>query len=506
MRAFLVAAVALISRVVALHAPITRSLDEEDIEQPRWTIDEVKNGSRRSDGANSSLPTSDALGASTDGRSPAGSEDFIDGNGSEVGTRYAWAAAACRTVAKDIPPLCLPDMSVAAVLCCGRMTGHHLPTAKYGCHEAATHFTARSICKVRGLSLCSLDAVYKLKTCHAGCGFDRIRIWTSTGCEADRTGKNVQLASATTRRPSPTPNRKPSAKPVRQPLPSHARQSPTLARQSSPTPTTIHSPPRPRHAASKPLGHVKKRKDKPRLGSHVQASAKSKNDSPRPQMWGRRRRMFKAPMMRGKGARTLQRAWPVGWPQVRPLPIRKNDASFLRNIFKQMVSSQKRRVVDACPPNVSTSKGLFQNGDFQVLDNSPDCSTFHIDDPLTCGVAAASLGFKTKSAVVVRLKQAPGGCFLGHPGDNWTHVFFNEEDGVGRKKEYKSVCTCQSNAGTYTFRLKVKARWRQVRAAAQRLKAQVARLTEMSGALKVQTASVWSQLTPDSKIEQKMPR
>eukprot|EP00927_Polykrikos_kofoidii_P053114 TRINITY_DN472_c1_g1_i2.p1 TRINITY_DN472_c1_g1~~TRINITY_DN472_c1_g1_i2.p1 ORF type:complete len:1744 (-),score=499.76 TRINITY_DN472_c1_g1_i2:105-4769(-) len=130
---------------------------------------------------------------------------------------------------------------------------------------------------------------------------------------------------------------------------------------------------------------------------------------------------------------------------------------------------------------------IKENGVYQARSNGPDCSTFRIEDPEICQKAAKELGFKTKPVVIVKLNTAPKGCFLGHPGDNFSHAFYNEMDGKTGNMLYKSVCFCEAPRGGESVRKKIRKRWRTVRDMANKLKEQVEQVSAKAKYLKVRT-------------------
>ena len=52
---------------------------------------------------------------------------------------------------------------------------------KYGCHPRKSYFEAIDICRNKGLRLCTLEEAKQCRTCGTKCGFNRKRIWTSSG-------------------------------------------------------------------------------------------------------------------------------------------------------------------------------------------------------------------------------------------------------------------------------------------------------------------------------------
>eukprot|EP00943_MAST-04B_sp_MAST-4B-sp1_P004956 g4956.t1 len=72
-----------------------------------------------------------------------------------------------------------PIYEVHAIRCC-LDNGKKLPMKKYGCNKG-TYDQAKEVCKQAGARLCSVEEIRSCRTCGTGCGFDKRRIWTSTG-------------------------------------------------------------------------------------------------------------------------------------------------------------------------------------------------------------------------------------------------------------------------------------------------------------------------------------
>ena len=62
-----------------------------------------------------------------------------------------------------------------------------------------------------------------------------------------------------------------------------------------------------------------------------------------------------------------------------------------------------------------------------------------------CIEAANQLGF-TGEFSTGEWDYAPPGCFVGHPYDNWTKIFFNKIlTGTLGESKYKSICSNKGN-------------------------------------------------------------
>ena len=74
------------------------------------------------------------------------------------------------------------------------------------------------------------------------------------------------------------------------------------------------------------------------------------------------------------------------------------------------------------------------------MDNGPGCDDGLDVDEQECAAAAEKLGF-IGSFKVGSWDHAPPGCFVGHPGDNWTKIYFNKiAKGTLGQAKYKSIC------------------------------------------------------------------
>jgi len=73
------------------------------------------------------------------------------------------------------------------------------------------------------------------------------------------------------------------------------------------------------------------------------------------------------------------------------------------------------------------------------LENGPGCGEASITTAEECGEAAGRLGYPVLVTSVSDI-NAPLGCFAGHPVDNWSHTFFNTQDGATGNANYRSIC------------------------------------------------------------------
>lgn len=78
-----------------------------------------------------------------------------------------------------IPPKGRMDVARHAVKCCHPQGKIPVSATLYGCHESSTYWEAKEICESAKFRLCTQQEVNSCITCNTGCGFDRMRIWTS---------------------------------------------------------------------------------------------------------------------------------------------------------------------------------------------------------------------------------------------------------------------------------------------------------------------------------------
>jgi len=65
-----------------------------------------------------------------------------------------------------------------------------------------------------------------------------------------------------------------------------------------------------------------------------------------------------------------------------------------------------------------------------------------------CNAAAKELGYPG-NMVIVTDTNAPSGCFVGHPVDNWKNTFYNQVDGKSESTDFKSIC--KEKIGIWSF-------------------------------------------------------
>ena len=67
-----------------------------------------------------------------------------------------------------------------------------------------------------------------------------------------------------------------------------------------------------------------------------------------------------------------------------------------------------------------------------------------------CDAAAEELGYKGDIETITN-PNAPSGCFVGHPVDNWKHTYFNKVDGTLGNTNYKSICKKGKSISHFMF-------------------------------------------------------
>lgn len=89
---------------------------------------------------------------------------------------------------KAVPEQCdkaASDANITASVRCCHDTALPVPARKYGsCTDLGTKTfaEAQAICRAAGMHVCSLEELWADQACKTGCGFDRVRVWTSTEC------------------------------------------------------------------------------------------------------------------------------------------------------------------------------------------------------------------------------------------------------------------------------------------------------------------------------------
>ena len=84
-------------------------------------------------------------------------------------------------------------------------------------------------------------------------------------------------------------------------------------------------------------------------------------------------------------------------------------------------------------------KSIGINSQYEVLAKGQGCKGgMHVKEN-ECEIAAKKLGFHGDT-IAVQDHNAPYGCFVGHPIDDWKHTFFNQVGGKAGNANYKSIC------------------------------------------------------------------
>eukprot|EP00927_Polykrikos_kofoidii_P040998 TRINITY_DN3493_c0_g1_i14.p1 TRINITY_DN3493_c0_g1~~TRINITY_DN3493_c0_g1_i14.p1 ORF type:complete len:343 (-),score=70.13 TRINITY_DN3493_c0_g1_i14:590-1549(-) len=141
-----------------------------------------------------------SVGASSLGEQPAQGpgeasvaeeEDSLeDRGGSTSGLVGTFVLPGCPEEAADMQAQCSGlslaenqgSEDAAGVLCC---TNSAVELPAYGCRAATSLSDAAAICREADARLCTKQELEDGKQCNSGCGFDHMRVWTSTACGPD---------------------------------------------------------------------------------------------------------------------------------------------------------------------------------------------------------------------------------------------------------------------------------------------------------------------------------
>ena len=89
-------------------------------------------------------------------------------------------------------------------------------------------------------------------------------------------------------------------------------------------------------------------------------------------------------------------------------------------------------------------------------ENGPKCEQIQKESvsQANCQSVAKSLGYKG-TLHVGSWGHAPFGCFAGHPGDNWSYLYYNTRSGQTGRDRYRTFCKSTTKSGNTVFTLMI---------------------------------------------------
>lgn len=98
--------------------------------------------------------------------------------------------------------------------------------------------------------------------------------------------------------------------------------------------------------------------------------------------------------------------------------------------------------------NQAGDKPLCEKGEaYELKVTGSACASRDITSSTQCQAAANNLGYPL-TVYTGGWGHAPKGCFMGHPSDNWKHLYFNSVSGATGATYYRSICKVQASYGS----------------------------------------------------------